>query len=336
MKSKFVIFGAPADWCDIIYNDFTKNNEGLYIDGKMARTGIIGRALYSICYSKRVDIRLGRNIVKKSLFRLLDKCIKKKEIDLEYTIFHDWNRLAYDENYLHYLKKKYKNIKLIFIFTNIVENSGVVRFSTIDFVKRHYDLIIMYDKGNALKHDLVFYPTVYSKIDIKEEKEACDLFYVGNVKERYELIMKVFEELHHSGYKCCFFLNGVPEELQKYKDIIHYNTPLSYREVIEYVQTAKCILDVCQLGANAVTLRCCEAVVYNKKLITNASNIQHEDFYNPQSIYILDSNNIRGLKDFFDCNKIPSYDESNNRFASKKLLTFIEDRFTIEKNNKEK
>lgn len=329
MKNKFMIMGAPADWCEIIYNDFIQNNEGLYIDGNMAQCGAVGRLLYKLSYSKMSNIKIGRNVIKKKLFACLDKQIKKANIELQYAIFCDWNRLAYDVDFLKHLRTKYKDIKFIFIFTNIVEKSGVVRFSNLEFIKDNYDLVITYDEGNAKKYGLTCHRTVYSKIDMKSDKEPCDVFFIGNAKERLETVLNVFKMLNNNGFKCCFYVNGVPEELQEYKELIHYNETMSYKEAVEYVQNAKCVLDICQEGANAITLRCCEALVYDKKLITNATSLKNEEFYDAKNIYFLEGNNYEGLVDFLKSDYEVKYEGTVPLFASKNLLTFIENRFTI-------
>lgn len=329
MENKFIIMGAPADWCEIIYNDFIQNKEGLYIDGNMKQCGTLGRVLYKFGYSKGSKVKIGRKVIKKSLFSVLDKKIKKADMKLQYVIFCDWNRLAYDLEFLQYLRAKYKDIKFIFIFTNIVEKSGVVRFSNLEFIKKNYDLVITYDEGNAEKYGLTCHRTVYSKIDMKSDKEPCDVFFIGNAKERLETVLDVFKILNNNGFKCCFYVNGVPEELQEYKELIHYNETMSYKEAVEYVQNAKCVLDVCQEGANAITLRCCEALVYDKKLITNATNLRKEKFYDAKNIYFFEGNNYEGLTDFLSSNHKVEYEDIVPLFASKNLLTFIENRFKI-------
>lgn len=329
MNSKFMILGAPADWCEVIYDDFIKKKEGLYIDGRMSVCGKWAEVLFKLVYSDKLRLGSFKRNIKKSIFKIIDNKIKQENMQLEYVIFCDWNRLAYDIVFLKHLRKKYENIKFIFIFTNIVEKSGVVRFSDLNFIKKNYELIITYDEGNAQKYGLTCHETVYSKLNIKSDKEPCDIFFIGNAKERLETVINVFEVLNSAGYKCCFFVNGVLDEMQKYKEFIHYNKTMSYREVVEYVQNAKCILDVCQEGANAITLRCCEALLYDKKLITNATNLKKEKFYDEKNIYFLEGNNYDGLTEFMDSKNEVKYVDVVPLFASKNLLTFIENRFTI-------
>lgn len=329
VNSKFMILGAPADWCDVIYDDFIKNKEGLYIDGQMSVCGNWARFLYKLAYSDKSLLGKFKKNIKKSIFKIINKKIKQENMQLEYVIFCDWNRLSYDYEFLKYMRMKYENIKFVFVFTNIVEKSGVARFSDLDFIKHNYGLIISYDEENAKKYGLTYHKTVYSKLDIKSDKEPCDVFFIGNAKERLEIIINVFEILNNAGYKCCFYVNGVSEEMQKYKDIIHYNQTMSYREVVEYVQNTKCILEVCQKGANASTLRCCEALAYDKKLITNSTHLKKEKFYDEKNIYFLEGNNCEGLTEFMDSENEVKYVDILPLFSSENLLTFIENSFTI-------
>ena len=321
MRSEFVVYGATADWCDVIYHDLIKKQEGLYIDGKMLTTGFLCRILYSLIY---VRMKVKSIMLKNVLYSMIDRKIKKQEIDLKYAVFHDWNRLAYDVYYLQHLKKVYRNVKLVFIFTNIYEKSGTNRFSSLNYIKQNYDLILMYDETDAKQNGLVYYPTVYSKIQTKIEKEECDVFYVGNAKDRLPMLLLIYQRLSGEGLKCLFFINGVRPEEQKYKEHIHYNQLISYKEVISYIRNAKCILDIGQQGSNAITLRCCEAIFYEKRLITTASKIANEDFFYPHNIYIVDEENVDGLNMFLNSTETVRYDiEIMERFMTKRLLSFI-------------
>ena len=59
-----------------------------------------------------------------------------------------------------------------------------------------------------------------------------------------------------------------------------------YKEVLESTLKANCILEIVRPGQVGFTLRTFEAVVYNKKLLTNNENIKDFKFYNPQYMKI--------------------------------------------------
>jgi len=44
---------------------------------------------------------------------------------------------------------------------------------------------------------------------------------------------------------------------------------MPYEENLEYIKRSKCLLEIMQEGGNGYILRTCEAVAYNKKIITN-------------------------------------------------------------------
>lgn len=62
-----------------------------------------------------------------------------------------------------------------------------------------------------------------------------------------------------------------------------------YEEVIQSVVNTNCILEVMQDNQEGATLRYLEAVVYNKKLLTNNKSITTFPFYNPQYMKIFET-----------------------------------------------
>jgi len=59
---------------------------------------------------------------------------------------------------------------------------------------------------------------------------------------------------------------------------------MPYNEMLYYTVNSKCILEVNQGGAVGYTSRFLEAVMYNKKLLTNNCSIQKSAFFSPEYI----------------------------------------------------
>ena len=82
------------------------------------------------------------------------------------------------------------------------------------------------------------------------------------------------------------------------------------------IRRAKAILEVNQKGQVGCTLRALEALFFRKKLITTNLNIQKEDFYNPENIFIYGKDDIRNLHKFVE----KPYDEQSDLFRDKRTI----------------
>ena len=65
--------------------------------------------------------------------------------------------------------------------------------------------------------------------------------------------------------------------------------PIPYGEVLAGIQKCSCILEVLQKNQSGPSLRYFEAVVYNKKLLTNNPYIVQFPYYNPQYMKVFSS-----------------------------------------------
>ena len=59
---------------------------------------------------------------------------------------------------------------------------------------------------------------------------------------------------------------------------------MTYLENIQHLRQSKCLLEVMQGGGRGYTIRYAEAIMYDKKIITNNSEVQSAPFYDPQKI----------------------------------------------------
>lgn len=63
-------------------------------------------------------------------------------------------------------------------------------------------------------------------------------------------------------------------------------------------QRSRAILDIVKEGQVGITKRPMEAILFNKKLITNNKAIEKYDFYCPENIFILGKDSLNNLKTF--------------------------------------
>lgn len=265
-----------------------------------------------------------------NLFQTIRYYSKKK--DNVYIIFLN-AALSYNlylPNTLRKYKKIFKNLKYILFYLDIM-NVPVSRNANILREQKIFDLVYTIDKCDAIKNEAVLWNTFYSVnqnyVNIQQEK---DLYFCGVSKGRSNILNKCSSLAKEYQIKIemdviCYENDNIFEN-DTYG--INVRTPkeyLSYPEVIRNELGAKCILDVVQQGQVALTLRPYEAVVYNRKLLTNNKSIFEFSYYNPcwmKYFEKVEDIDWDWIKEEIDVNY--KYD---GRFSPLLLLNDIEKRF---------
>lgn len=99
---------------------------------------------------------------------------------------------------------------------------------------------------------------------------------------------------------------------------------MSYIDNLKHIVKTNCVLEIMQHGGHGYTQRVGEVIIYDKKLITNNSEIKSAPFYNSTSILVL--NNIDDIDSnlaFFDNfdRKVNFYNKQD--ISPIRLLEFI-------------
>ena len=123
---------------------------------------------------------------------------------------------------------------------------------------------------------------------INREK-TWDLVYIGGENGRLNRLIGCFEQIDKSGIKYKFSIIGTDKEKQRYADKICYSTPVEYEKIVEQESKSNTILEVLSDKQMGTTLRALEAVILNKKFLTNNKRIVDLPFYNPKYIQIFDN-----------------------------------------------
>jgi hypothetical protein len=129
-----------------------------------------------------------------------------------------------------------------------------------------------------------------SKIDIPRDNNypLSDIFFAGFVKDRMPILMDIYHRLTDAGLKVKYYLTGVPQsERKEHVGITYGDHPITYYEMLYQTVNSRCVLEINQEGASGYTSRFLEAVMYNKKLITNNSDIIKSKFYSPNYIQVI-------------------------------------------------
>ena len=196
---------------------------------------------------------------------------------------------GYEElGYMNFLRQKYPSCRIVKLHRDIMEVFLRGHQEFVSFYKEKdypFDLLYSYDEGEAVKYNAKAFSEFESKIDIEISKDypLCDVFFAGRAKDRLPKLMEAYHKFTQAGITVQYYLTGVPNEAREsYPGIVYADDMMSYREMLYRSVNARCMLEINQAGAVGYTSRFLEAVMYNKKLITDNCSIEKTKFYNPQ------------------------------------------------------
>lgn len=210
--------------------------------------------------------------------------------DRNFLIFD--STIKYSHKYLKYLKENY-NCVIVNILQDTLKvyKCGKNKKSLDRYLKEKcVDRLFSFDFDDCEKYGLEYY-MLYCYEGCKDKSNTVgSVLYVGSCKSKSRL--DIFHSIYNKLKTKCkldFNMVGVNDSDQLYKNEIKYNVRLPYNEVVSKIKENDCLLDIVNEGQSGISLRCCEAICFNKKLITNNPNIKKSQFYNPEYIYVYDS-----------------------------------------------
>lgn len=195
-------------------------------------------------------------------------------------------------DYLLYLKRKYPKAKFVKIHRDLIQ-FFYERYPS--YTKERcdslFDLSLSFDEAEASKLGWPHFDEFESKIKLQTTGTVneYDVFFAGRAKDRLPTLMKVYQKLSDCGLKCYFYITGVPvKKRNDYPGIIFSDKNMSYKDMLIETMRSRCILEVNQQSASGFTSRFLEAVIYNKKLLTNNLSVRKSKFYTPKYIGLFD------------------------------------------------
>lgn len=181
------------------------------------------------------------------------------------------------------LKKHYPELRIINWYRNPVSKAAPIITNANDYCE-----VWSFDKSDCIKYGLQYNPQFCVKCVIQPNNSIAktDAFFIGGNKGRLEQLLNLETKLQQEGQVTDF-------------KIVGYNSGrLTYREVIERIINTKIIVDIQSVGQEGLTLRPIEALLYEKKLITNNINVRTYNFYNSNNIFILNEDSEEKLNQF--------------------------------------
>ena len=158
------------------------------------------------------------------------------------------------------------------------------------YSKIKFDYIFNINYNEAVERGFIY---TYVPYNYKKPNDKFilknDICFAGAAKDRLDFLLKIYENLISNGISVSYRIVGVDKKQQRYNDKIVYNKQVPYESILETVYESNCILEVLAYKQTGATLRYYEAVVNNKKLLTNNKNVVNLPFYNPDYIHVFET-----------------------------------------------
>lgn len=317
---RLVILGNGTDWCEKslaqfqIYENVGVLNYRFPINGALKTK--IARVHFSEKINKHFQLPL-KNLWYGSFLQVLD--LKEQKSEQVCLLIYDHNKLGGEHSFLEYTRKINPNIKICYIFTNIIRYSAAESKGYVDKLNEWYDAVFAFDPEDAVKYGFSYSPLIY---DAEPDYNKCEkeseenlVFYVGQAKDRLEMLLSCHEKIRQLGIACDFHIANVPEDKITDAPGIVFNQFMTYENAVQSIQKSTCLLDAIQGNSTGLTIKVCEAVCYNKKLITTNQHVKDYPFYDPRYIRVIESTDDID-EAFFTENRDVQYPESGRAYFS--------------------
>ena len=204
--------------------------------------------------------------------------------DVEYYLIIPNSSIAkFTVKYLNSFKSKHKNIKLIALLVDSMHGNSIQMNLVRDKLKADiWDHVLTYDKYDAEEFGYSWTGyTYYSAHDAAPvSKCKSDIFCVSSPKGRDGIYAELYKIFQSHNVDCNFRL--FTHSKDKYlagTDLEYMHDFMKYDDVVSEIKASNCILEILQPNQKMQTIRYFEAIVYNKKLLTNNARIYELPYY---------------------------------------------------------
>ena len=304
--ANFVIMGNATEYCEVMCSEIIGRENVLFINKANNLKSEFTKSLDLLM--QKVNTKTNLSLFSTRRFRSYFCGVSvpgRKDICF---VFFDSNAHARDKLFLKYIRKKYK-AKLVLYVMNTTSSIYLDQ----KLCNNYYDCVFTVYANDADNYGWRTGNYIYSKIpDLKfSEYDGydADVFFIGRAKNRLREILAAYEFLASHDIKCDFHIVDADEKEKRYYNDINYSKWLPYKEALKRMYRSKCILEILQKQGEGPTLRTAEAIVYNKKIITNDAKATTNPFYDDRFVHIFDiPENINlsfikeDIKPYYNCN----------------------------------
>ncbi len=244
-----------------------------------------------------------KNMVSKVLFNKNIKNEKRQEI-----VLYSLQKLGTQDKILvinpesieprfHEKIKPFAGTYIAYLYDALARNPA-------EKVLPYFDVVYSFDKNDIATHGFLE-TTNYNYLPEKQSQNTpeLDLIYIGSYDERMEKLDGLAKNLDGFGKKYNFIIIGKKAWKKKFSQkqgFIFGTERVPHRELPNYYDRAKVILDLVREGQSGLSFRIFEAMALKKKIITTNSYITLYDFYNPKNILVLNDDMSNLTAEFFE------------------------------------
>lgn len=199
--------------------------------------------------------------------------------DINYVVIFNSALLQYySKEYFGRLKKRHPTIQyILYIIDPMPEGLWKEIESTMDV----FNKILTIHPYNCKRYGFEYLPYIYAKNQkecVSESVPETTLFFCGvSGSYRQRIIGEIVQACDEHEVEFDFWLKPFGED-----EIVHphvHYSEMSYAENVHRIEQADCILEIMHEGFVGITQRYLEAIVYNKRLITNNSEIKELPYF---------------------------------------------------------
>lgn len=273
----------------IWWGDLLKKDNALFLKDAYIRNNFLAYIVFRICKSKKV-CHFFPFLRKFACVYYSLKYVKFSKNETYIVILSDHCTRKMDDEFLAKLKIKY-NIKYVLVLLDPLAKVSDVKLQE-KILAKNFDSVYSFGDEDCKNYGFNHFEKLYSAYDIKSlpvPRITHDLYFAGRNKGRADII---YSFLRHSAIDSFFRLSEFSKESRVESKSIAYANMIPYKKLIPEILSSNCLLELYQPGQSGLTWRYCEAVCYNKKLLTTNKDIENTRFYNPKYMHILDISNL--------------------------------------------
>ena len=289
LNSNFIIIQLDTDYYRVTWSDVQQIDEAKIFYG-LAPDNKFLKLLVGLQQSTKVNKYFHPPF--KSIWhkRFLKLNFKDNQKPLFFVFNADVLRNTGD--FLKQLHHDFPTAKFVVLYTDLMyTKSADVRPCALNNL---VDLFITFDRREAEKYSIDYYPTVFSDISVPEDNTIpeCDVFYLGRAKDgRLKILEDLYKQCSSNGLKCNFNVIVSKKVKRVIPPGIHCIDRIPYLDSLKYVKKAKCVVELVQEGAVGSTLRMWEAINFGKAIITNNKDFMNSPFFSESFVNVLDDDN---------------------------------------------
>ena len=271
MKYNFVVFATNVNLYKYMYKDMLDLENVLVCWDKSELLELLPKFLKKLA-NMHINSKVNKIIrlpMKKIWYCLGAKRIKFSNDKPICFVWHNHFREEIENGTVEYIKKKFPDSKHVYFFTD----PWAVNGEAIKFLRSKMDVVAVFDEVIAQKYGIEYFPNVYPKQEPSEQSSQIiyDICFVGQDKGRGDELAAIAQLCEEHDVKNAFYIGKYNGEHKK--GISYIKNKMAYVDVVELVKQSRCLLELKVEPENTCSLRVQEAVVFNKKLITNNRNV---------------------------------------------------------------